>query len=52
MFMNDNVEEKFTDAAECVSLTSKLVASNRGVDRVECFTALSSILVAFGLYSH
>ena len=43
--MNDDVDENFTDSAECLSL-------NQAVDRVEYFTALSLILVAFGLRSH
>lgn len=51
--MNDDVETKFTDSAENVSLTFELVASNLAFWRfLEYFTALSSILVAFGLYSH
>jgi len=50
--MNDDVDEKFTDFAQCLSLTCELVASNQALDWVEYFTALSLILVAFGLHSH
>lgn len=49
--MNEDVEEKFTYSAECVSPTFELVASNQAEDSVDYFTVLSLILVAFGPYS-